>query len=183
MPTPLSHAAVGYALGAWIQPGRPSARVCIAAAACAALPDIDAIGSALHIPDTSTFAHRAITHSLAFALAGALLATAAIFLGRPWAQNRARIAITLSLALLSHSCLDALSTYSLGVEFFAPFSHQRFRFPWTPLGGVHASLFAQLVQETVVVLLPALVAAWLGFKVRRRGSSPNPVAAYPTSSP
>lgn len=182
MPTPLSHAAVGFALGAWIQPGRPSARVCIAAAACAALPDIDAIGRALHISDTSTFAHRAITHSLTFAFAGALLATAAIFLGTR-AQNRGRIAITLGLALLSHSCLDALSTYSLGVEFFAPFSHQRFRFPWTPLGGVHASLSAQLVQETVVVLLPALLAAWLGFKVRRPGSSPNPVAAYPTSSP
>lgn len=177
MPTPLSHAAVGYALGAWIQPGRPSTRVCIAAAACAALPDIDAIGSVLHIPDTSTFAHRAITHSLAFALAGALVATAAIFLGRTRAPHRAAIAVTLGLALLSHSCLDALSTYSLGVEFFAPFSHHRFRFPWTPLGGVRASLFAQLAQETVVVLLPALLAAWLGFKVRRRGRSPNPSAA------
>jgi inner membrane protein len=177
VPTPLSHAAVGYALGAWIQPGRPSARVCIAAAACAALPDIDAFGWALHISDASTFAHRAITHSLAFALGGALLATAAFFHGRTWAQNRARIAITLSLALLSHSCLDALSTYSLGVEFFAPFSHHRFRFPWTPLGGVRASLAAQLVQETVVVLIPALLAAWLGFRMRRRGSSPNPAAA------
>ena len=177
MPTPLSHAAVGYALGAWIPPGRPSARVCIAAAACAALPDIDAIGSALHISDTSTFAHRAITHSLTFAFAGALLATAVIFLGGTRAQHRGWIAVTLGIALLSHSCLDALSTYSLGVEFFAPFSHHRFRFPWTPLGGVHASLSAQLVQETVVVLLPALLAAWLGFKVRRRGSASNPAAA------
>jgi membrane-bound metal-dependent hydrolase YbcI (DUF457 family) len=183
VPTPLSHAAVGYALGAWIQPGRPSARVCIAAAACAALPDIDAIGWTLHISDTSTFAHRAITHSLAFAFGGALLATAAIFRGRTWAQNRARIAITLSLALLSHSCLDALSTYSLGVEFLAPFSHHRFRSPWTPLGGVHASLSAQLVQETVVVLIPALLAAWLGFRIRRRGSAPNPAAASPASFP
>lgn len=177
MPTPLSHAAVGYALGAWIPPGRPSVRVCIAAAACSALPDIDAIGWALHISDTSIFAHRAITHSLAFALAGALLATAVIFLSRTRAQYRTRIAVTLGVALFSHSCLDGLSTYSLGVEFFAPFSQQRFRFPWTPLGGVHAGLVAQLIQETVVVLLPALLAAWLGFKVRRRGRSPNPAAA------
>lgn len=177
MPTPLSHAAVGYALGVWIQPGRPSARVCIAAAVCAALPDIDAIGWALHISDTSTLAHRAITHSLTFALAGALLTTALLFRGSLWAESRTRIGLTLAVASLSHSCLDALSTYSSGVEFFAPFSHHRFRFPWTPLGGLHASLGAQLVQETAVVLLPALLAAWLGFKIRRRGLSTGPAAA------
>lgn len=177
MPTPLTHAAVGYALGAWIQPGRPSSRVCIAAAACASLPDIDAIGWALHLSDTSTFAHRAITHSLTFALAGALLTTVALFRGGLWAQYRTRIGITLAVASISHSCLDALSTYSLGVEFFAPFSHHRFRFPWTPLGGLHASLGAQLAQEAAVLLLPALLAAWLAFKVRRRGISPSPAEA------
>lgn len=177
MPTPLSHAAVGYALGAWIQPGRPSARVCLAAAACAALPDIDAIGWVLHIADTSTIAHRAITHSLTFALVSALLTTAFFFRRGLWMQYRTRIGITLAVASISHSCLDALSTYSLGVEFLAPFSHHRFRFPWTPLGGLHASLAAQLAQETVVVLLPALLAAWLGFRIRRRGISPNPAAA------
>jgi inner membrane protein len=166
VPTPLTHAAVGYALGTWLHPRRPDARVSLAAAACAALPDLDAIGWVEHIPDTSVFAHRAITHSLLVAVLAALVATALLFRRQPWARDRARIAVTLGVALLSHSCLDALSTYSLGIEFFAPFSSHRFRFPWTPLGNPHWSLFAQLAQEVVLVLLPALFAAWLGFRVR-----------------
>lgn len=177
MPIPLSHAAVGYALGAWLHPGKPDRRVCIAAAACAALPDIDAIGWALHISDASTIAHRAITHSLTFAVAGAFLVTALLFRGGPWALRRTRIALTLAVAAASHPCLDALSTYSLGVEFFAPFSHHRYRFPWTPLGVPHATLAAQLLQEALVVLLPALLAVWLGFRVRRRSIATSAAAA------
>lgn len=134
----------------------PTRRVCVVAAACAALPDIDALGWPLHISSTSLFAHRAITHSLAFALAATLVATAVCFRGNQWTRSRARIAVILGLALLSHACLDALSTYSLGVEFFAPFSQQRFRFLWTPLGVASGSLVGQLVQEAIVVLLPAL---------------------------
>ena len=68
----------------------------------------------------------------------------------------------LGLAIASHACLDALSTYSLGVEFFAPFSQERFRFLWTPLGVASGSLVGQLVQEALVVLLPALLLAWFG---------------------
>jgi len=46
----------------------PPRRVCVLAAACAALPDIDAIEWPLHASTTSLFSHRAITHSLTFAL-------------------------------------------------------------------------------------------------------------------
>ena len=77
-------------------------------------------------------------------------------------------ALVLGLALLSHACLDALSTYSFGVEFFAPFSQQRFRFGWTPLGDPNGSLAGQLLQEAIVVFLPAVVLAWLAFRVRGR---------------
>lgn len=162
MPTPISHAAVGYALGAWTQRGVPTRRVCIVAAVCAALPDIDALGWPLHTANTSLFAHRAITHSLVFALAATFVATAVFFRGNQWRLGRGRIAAILGVALLSHACLDALSTYSLGVEFFAPFSQQRLRFVWTPLGVADGSLAGQLVQEAIVVLLPALLLVWLG---------------------
>ncbi len=140
----------------------PARRVCVVAAACAALPDIDALGWPLHIPSTSLFAHRAITHSLTFALAATLVATATFFRGAQWSPRRARVAAVLGLAIASHACLDALSTYSLGVEFLAPFSQQRFRFLWTPLGVASGGLVGQLVQEAIVVLLPALLLAWFG---------------------
>lgn len=87
-----------------------------------------------------------------------------------WTQQRppTRRALVLGLALLSHACLDALSTYSFGVEFFAPFSEQRFRFAWTPLGDPNGTLAGQLLQEAIVVFLPAVLLAWLAFRVRGR---------------
>ena len=176
MPTPISHAAVGFAIAAWTQQRLPTGRVCIVAAACAALPDIDAIGWPLHVSAASLFGHRGITHSLTFALVSAAVATIVFFRGNQWTQGRARIALTLGLALVSHACLDALSTYSVGVEFFAPFSQQRFRFPWTPLGPGSGGVLGQLAQEAVVILLPAVLVGWLGIKVRRR-SVPSRAAA------
>ena len=174
MPTPISHAAVGFAIGAWAQRGTPTTRVCVAAAACAALPDIDVLWSPLQLADTSPFAHRAITHSLAFALLGAVVITAVLFRSEQWTQQRSRIALVLGLALLSHGCLDALSTYSFGIEFFAPFSEQRFRFPWTPLGDPNGRLVGQLMQEALVVFLPAVLIGWLGMRSRGRRLLPAP---------
>jgi inner membrane protein len=159
VPTPISHAAVGFAIGTWTQPAPPSLRICVAASACAALPDIDVVWS-MSLPDSSPFAHRAITHSIVFAVAAALCMRAVFF-----RQGPRRITLTLGIAALSHSCLDAFSRYSLGIAFFLPFSAQRFRFPWTPLGSV--SLAGQLAQEALVVCLPAVLLAWLGWSVRR----------------
>jgi inner membrane protein len=122
------------------------------AAACAALPDIDLLGAPL-------IAHRGITHSITFALIVAMVAA--------WTQRRAWLAVVFGLALLSHSCLDALTTYSVGIAFFAPFSAERYRFLWTPLGDPAGRLSYQLVQDGLVVLFPAVVAIWAGLKLRR----------------
>jgi len=145
---------VGYALGVWTQRGLPVRRVCIAAAACAALPDIDVLASPL-------IAHRGITHSLLFAFTAAVLATVVFFRG----QGRTSF-VVLCVAVLSHSVLDAFSSYSVGLAFFAPFSDERYRFVWTPLGDPAGRLSYQLLQEALVVLLPALLAIGLGLRLR-----------------
>lgn len=170
MPTPISHAAVGFAIGAWTAPAPPTTRVCALAAACAALPDIDVLWSS-GLPESSPFAHRALTHSLAFAVVATILIASVAF-----RQRRARLGLTLGLALLSHSCLDALSTYSLGIAFLAPFSEQRFRFPWTPLGRPEDMIVSQLVIESLLVLLPALLLAWLGWRIRNRSAVPTAIS-------
>jgi membrane-bound metal-dependent hydrolase YbcI (DUF457 family) len=153
VPTPISHAAVGFAIAAWGQQPPPTRRVCLIAAACAALPDVDYLG--WPVP------HRSITHSLLFALVGALVA-AAVF-----KEKSLRIATVLALAFLSHGLLDGLSAYSFGIEYLAPFSAQRYRLAWTPLGNSSGALGPQLAQEAIVVLLPAVVLAWMAFRVRR----------------
>lgn len=160
MPTPVSHAAVGFAIAAWTQQRPPTRRVSLVAAACAVLPDIDYYGWPL--------AHRSLTHSLAFAIAAAAAATFVFFRGPQWGRQRPRVAVSLAVAALSHGFLDALSSYSYGVGFFAPFSQQRYRFPWTPLGSPTGSLTGQLMQEFFVLFLPAVLLAWLAFKTRRR---------------
>jgi inner membrane protein len=162
VPTPISHAAVGFAIGAWTQRAPPITRVCVAAAACAALPDIDVLWSPLQLADASPFAHRAITHSLAFALVAAVVVSTVLF------RRERRTAFVLLLALLSHSCLDALSTYSLGVGFLVPFSEQRFRFPWTPLGRPNGTVASQLIEESLDILAPAVLIGWLGLRIRNR---------------
>ncbi|HXE82961.1 MAG TPA: metal-dependent hydrolase, partial [Gemmatimonadales bacterium] len=105
--------------------------------------------------------------SLTFAVVIALLATGMLFPGIKWREGRWRVALVLGIAILSHSTLDALSHYSYGIEFFAPFSAQRYRFLWTPLGDPEGRLSHQLLQEALVVLLPALVAVWVGLRVKR----------------
>ena len=165
MPTPVTHAAVGFAIGAWMQERSPAMRVCVAAAACAALPDIDVLWSPL--PPTSPFSHRAITHSLAFALISALVVTAVFFRGDQWKQQRGRIGLVLTLALVSHGFLDALTAWSQAVASLAPFSMRRFRFPWTPLGSPRGSLAWEFCKEALFVLLPALLLGW--WRIRDRG--------------
>jgi len=159
VPTPISHATVGYALGIWTQRGVPTRRVCIAAAVCAALPDIDLLLAPL-------IEHRAITHSLTFAFIIALVSPGIVLPGIRWREGW-RVATVLGIAILSHGFLDALSQYSYGVEFVAPFSPQRYRFLWTPLGDPAGRLSRQLVQETLVVFLPALLLVWRGLRTKR----------------
>jgi inner membrane protein len=166
VPTPITHAAVGFAIGAWAAPEQASTRVCVAAAACAALPDIDVLWSS-GLPASSPFAHRALTHSLVFAVVAALVVALLFFSDDRWRSQRTRIGAVLLLALLSHSSLDSLSTYSLGIGFFVPFSAHRFRFPWRPLGRPTGTILSQLIEEGFVVCLPAVVLAWLAWRRRR----------------
>jgi membrane-bound metal-dependent hydrolase YbcI (DUF457 family) len=163
VPTPISHAAVGFAIGAWSPHEVPPStrKLCIVAAACAALPDIDVIGFT---------AHRGITHSIAFAIVAAVLVSLAVFPETGTPRARVRLALILGIALLSHSMLDGLTTYSLGIEFLAPFSQQRYRFFWTPLGRPDGQLLNELLLEALVVFLPAVLLGWLGLRRRRRAA-------------
>src|SRR5687768_6621299 len=77
MPSIFAHAVAGAALGSAFAPPHARRRLWIAAAICAALPDIDALGRPFGNLEYESFfgGHRGFTHSVAFAvLLGALVA-------------------------------------------------------------------------------------------------------------
>ena len=68
MPTIMTHAIVPLAIAAVAGRGRISAKVAVAGATLAMLPDADVIGFALGIDYADPWGHRGATHSLAFAV-------------------------------------------------------------------------------------------------------------------
>ena len=122
-----------------------------------------------HVPNSSILGHRALTHSLIFAIVvGAITAW---WVSRDRDQKSAlfRLFVTFALATATHGVLDALSEYSVGIEFFAPFSQHRYRFPWQPLTDYqNVGALRAILDEVRWVLLPASCLALIGWRVRHK---------------
>ena len=160
MPSSMAHGLAALTVAHLAFPSAPPRYLYVSAAACAVLPDLDAIGRPFGAPDIQWLGgHRALTHSVAFAAALAFLVGAVLFRG---AERRTRISrmICLAVATAMHGALDALTTYGDGVEFFAPFTTRRYKAPWQPLHSIGS--------EIVLVWLPALTLIWY---LRRRAEA------------
>jgi inner membrane protein len=141
------------------------------AAICAVAPDLDLIGWPLGISPSALLGHRGLTHSLPFAVVLGTIAALA-FLRDASRRERTAAAIILVLATATHGVLDALTSYApSGPAFWAPFSNQRYRFPWTPLTGA-GGLRTDFGRELIYVCLPALVLVLLIEWWRRRQTNP-----------
>lgn len=181
MPTIVTHAIASCALGDALRPG-PSARerwprgFFALVALAAVMPDADVIAYDLGLEYGHMFGHRGFSHSLV--CAALIGAGAALWLGRGARRDRLRLFVVFALATASHGLLDACADDGLGVAFFAPFSGERYFFPWRPLevapiGGHGFFITAPLEgglrwievfrSEIVWVWLPAL----LGHRVVR----------------
>ena len=175
MASVFTHAFFAAALGAGVGPRRVPARFWPAAMACAVLPDADVLGFGFGVPYGSMFGHRGITHSLAFALALGFSAAALFFRREP---RRTALALFLSLATASHGALDALTNGGLGVAFFAPFTGERYFFPFRPVevSPLSAAEFfgewglAVIKSELLWVWLPSAVGVGLVLIFRRHSS-------------
>lgn len=169
MASAFGHAALGATLGKLLLPDHRHWPYWVAAALCAALPDVDSIGYRLGVPYNSLWGHRGLTHSL---LAAAVVAAVGTLLGqlaRP-AQRppAARLALLLFLATASHGLLDAITTGGLGVAFFSPWHLERYFFPFRPIkvsplsirGFFGARGLRVLASEAIWVGLPCLLLLW-----------------------
>jgi inner membrane protein len=160
MASAFTHAFFAAAMGRAYATRRVPARFWALAAACAVLPDADVLGYDYGVAYESMLGHRGITHSLAFAL---LLGCAVAALFFREAPNRVALAIFFTLTTASHGALDALTNGGLGVAFFAPFSAERYFFPFRPVevSPIHIGEFfsgwgLQVIRsELLWVWLPA----------------------------
>jgi inner membrane protein len=175
MPSIFAHAVAGAAVGSALAPPRSTRPVWIAAALCAALPDIDALGRPFGSLRYEAIlgGHRGFTHSVPFAAVLAALITWGVFRQPRWNGVRPRLWATFFIATVSHGIFDALSTIGNGVAFWAPFSWTHYEFGWQPLGDIGPGprgperLLSILGNELLWVGLPALIVMAIARFIRR----------------
>lgn len=134
MATIISHSIAALAVGKVFSWERKSAMFWVLTAICAALPDLDVVGFSFGIRYRDMLGHRGLTHSLPFALTlGCLVALVAFRDVKIFSPGSWKLAIYFFVIIASHGVLDAMTNGGLGVAFFAPFSNERYFFPWRPI--------------------------------------------------
>ncbi|HEX8656479.1 MAG TPA: metal-dependent hydrolase [Hymenobacter sp.] len=183
MASAFGHAFLGATLGKLLLSNSRHWPCWAAAACCAALPDVDALGYRLGVPYGSLWGHRGLTHSLLAAVVVAVVGTGLSRLSRSAHRPPAgRLALLLFLATASHGVLDAMTTGGLGVAFFSPWNPERYFFGFRPIAvspiGIKAFFSSVglrvLVSEALWVGLPGGVALWLRSALR-----PTPAGRLP----
>ena len=172
MPSVVGHFTVPVALRA-LRSTPP--RLLAAGLVAAMRPDADTVGLLVGVPHDGVLGHRGVTHSLAFACATTLAATACAPALR--ATPRRTLAFVLACAI-SHPALDTFTNGGPGVMLGWPVSTARVFAPWRPievspigtgffsLRGLHV-----LASELVWLVLPALlVVAAMRVLRRARGA-------------
>jgi inner membrane protein len=162
----MAHAAAGLGIAAAVAPRSASRSYWVAAALCAAIPDLDWIGIPFGNRDIERIfgGHRGFTHSISFAvLLGAAVALFA-FRDARWNGQRLRLWTAFTLATITHGVLDALTTQQRPmVAFFSPFSSERYTFPWHPIhpgGGILNTLGNELLWIEIPALVVVVLVRW-----------------------
>ena len=127
MPTVFAHALFPVAVGLGLGRRRIPARLLIAGAVAAMLPDADVAAFKFGIAYADALGHRGASHSLVFAL---LLGTLTALCHRPLRAKAWPAFFFVGLSALSHPLLDMLTNGGLGVALLWPWSEQRFFAPW-----------------------------------------------------
>jgi inner membrane protein len=171
----ISHAVFGVGIGLSFMPRDADRRYVWLGGATAVLPDLDTLGGLFGRSGTDLFAHRGLSHSIAFAVVIGALLSVAVSRMRPSRTSPRRLFCCISLAMMSHGLIDTTTTYGRGVALLAPFSTERFVSPFRPLGtpalrGQHTRterVTALVLNELVWVWAPAITLA-LAVRATRR---------------
>ncbi len=155
------HVAVGLAAGRF-QAGEGSRlRPTLVLTALAMLPDIDGVTSWVGAERHSVWLHRGALHSLAVAVAAAVIGT--LLLQRR--RGAAAAFLVCLVAAASHGLLDTVTHGGSGVMLLWPFSQVRFLAPWHPLPAspmglrIFSARGLELVAREAVAFSPLLLYA------------------------
>ena len=173
MCTVITHPAVPIALSILLPQDTASSSLLIAAALCSVIPDLDVIGFEFGIKYADMLGHRGFTHSIFFAAVLAGFVTFTFF--RNSHGSQLVMFLFLFLSTLSHPVLDSLTNGGLGVGFFAPFSNERYFFPYRPIevspigvaGFFSHRGFKVMFSELRWVWLPSAIFFSLGHLFKR----------------
>tara|TARA_R110000868_G_scaffold107101_1_gene293109 strand:+ start:80 stop:655 length:576 start_codon:yes stop_codon:yes gene_type:complete len=171
MPTIMSHAIVPLAGALILGRSRLSVPVIATGLVFAMLPDADIVGFGLGVEYGDIWGHRGASHSLVFAAAASLFATAILRPDRYYAA-----AIFLFLSMASHGLLDMLTNGGLGVALLWPFDEARHFAPLTPIAVspiglsdfISARGIAVLYSEFVWIWMPIMLVVAAGVAIRKR---------------
>ncbi len=155
----LTHPAVPISLSFLMPAAAVSPNLVVVGALCSIVPDLDVIGFRFGIGYGHMFGHRGFTHSIAFAALLALPLTVGLF--RNSEAGHWSIFIFLFLSTLSHTLLDMLTNGGLGVALLAPFSGERYFFPYRPIQVSPIGIGNFLSQRGLDVILSELKWVWL----------------------
>lgn len=150
MPSTWTHIAAGFAVGALTVPRPPHKKFWFACAIVSAIPDIDAVGRPFGRGDLAFLGgHRALTHSITFAL---VFSAGLIVAGKlaEYEKNPLRLWLSLACVGLSHASLDILTTYGEGIALLSPWMPDRFRIASQPIGSSFGIDFAAFVGFYII---------------------------------
>lgn len=159
MPTVITHAAVPLCLGLGLGTNVIPPRLLLLGVVLAMLPDADVLAFRFGIAYGNALGHRGFTHSLLFALGVPILLTLA---GRRWCRaGFMRCWLFLTVSLLSHSLLDAITTGGKGVGWLWPWSDERFFAPWQVIKVAPFALSRYTTAYGHQVIMSELLWVWL----------------------
>lgn len=159
MPTVITHAAVPLCLG--LAAGRKNipGKLLLTGIVLSMIPDADVLAFRLGVAYGNVFGHRGFTHSLLFAFVVPLLCIA---VGRRWFNAPpGRCWLFLTVSLLSHSLLDAITTGGYGVGWLWPWSETRYFFPVQVIQVAPLALHRYFSATGLQVMLSELTWVWL----------------------